>query len=475
MNRNGRSPEEPIPTTTSPLIRNQVPKSPFWQVGLNATLNATTRLAAGRRQSSHVRAWLSSYDDSAVVSSNAGALEVPFQRWLKFKEAFSPKFVVDALASVRRTPRSCIDPFGGSGTTALTCSLLGVRAVTMEVNPFLADLIEAKITKVDPTAVVSAYAEVTHSMERDRRRRRQAVFDGPKSLREPGFNGRYVYSAEAFDRLVQTRDAIDRLAEPTIRRLLRVLLGSILVETSNVVVNGKGRRYRGGWQRRRVDAFQVDELFANAVRMAARDMAEFGSVMTTPATVLRGDCRVLLEHKLDPVDIALFSPPYPNSFDYTDVYNLELWMLGYLTGSADNRRLRISTLRSHVQVQWERRSPTVASESPLLQTTLARLERSRELLWDARLVEMVADYFADMSTVLGGLRRSVRKGGRVVAVVGDSCYAGIRVDTAGILSDVARRQGFLVRQRCRIRSMRASAQHGGGRKLSEDCLVLDVP
>jgi hypothetical protein len=64
---------------------------------------------------------------------------------MKFKEAFSPKFVVDALASMPHTPRRCVDPFGGSGTTALTCSFLGIDSVSIEVNPFLADLIEAKL------------------------------------------------------------------------------------------------------------------------------------------------------------------------------------------------------------------------------------------------------------------------------------------------------------------------------------------
>jgi len=37
----------------------------------------------------------------------------------------------------------------------------------------------------------------------------------------------------------------------------------------------------------------------------------------------------------DPVDAAIFSPPYPNSFDYTDVYNLELWVLGYLDDASE--------------------------------------------------------------------------------------------------------------------------------------------
>jgi hypothetical protein len=87
---------------------------------------------------------------------------------------------------------------------------------------------------------------------------------------------------------------------------------------------------------------------------------------------------------------------------------------------------------------------------------------------------MVADYFEDMASVLRGLRRCVRRGGRVIAVVGDSCYADVRVDTVAILSEIASGEGYDVRERTRIRSMRNSAQHGGRRQLSEDCLVLGM-
>ncbi len=344
----------------------------------------------------------------------------------------------------------------------------------MEVNPFLADLIRAKVTPLDSVSVVNAYSEVAKILERHRTGKQVAVF-GPASLREPGVKRRFVFSADAFDRIVQIRSAIAEIRGPKIRRLLKVLLGSILVEASNVVVNGKGRRYRGGWERRQVDAFRVDELFAGAVRLAVRDMAEFGAALRTTPTVLRGDCRELLASCGEKVDVALFSPPYPNSFDYTDVYNLELWMLGYLTSPADNKRLRQSTLCSHVQVQWDRQIGTDFTDSQLLRATLARLEKARQSLWDPRLVEMVSDYFEDMGSVLSALRNCVKKGGRVIAVVGDSCYADVRVDTVAILSDIARQHGYIVRERSRIRSMRNSAQHGGKRHLSEDCLVLDVP
>src|SRR5215208_1796907 len=95
------------------------------------------------------RHWLDSQPGAAPLTSNQEWGDLAFQRWYRFKEAFSPRFVADALTHAAdllgRRVETCCDPFGGSGTTALTCQFLNVLPTTIEVNPFLADLIEAKL------------------------------------------------------------------------------------------------------------------------------------------------------------------------------------------------------------------------------------------------------------------------------------------------------------------------------------------
>ena len=93
--------------------------------------------------------WLKGRDPS-LLSTNTGSKLVAFQGWRNFKEAFAPELVGQAFeettAALGRPVRRSIDPFGGSGTTALSSQFLGVDPTTIEVNPYLADLIEAKPT-----------------------------------------------------------------------------------------------------------------------------------------------------------------------------------------------------------------------------------------------------------------------------------------------------------------------------------------
>src|SRR5690348_3690978 len=92
--------------------------------------------------------WLENRD-LPHLSTNAGAPGIAFQNWRKFKEAFAPELIGQAYeetsSALGRPVLNAIDPFGGSGTTALACQFLGVYPTTIEVNPFLADLIEAKL------------------------------------------------------------------------------------------------------------------------------------------------------------------------------------------------------------------------------------------------------------------------------------------------------------------------------------------
>ena len=242
-----------------------------------------------------------------------------------------------------------------------------------------------------------------------------------------------------------------------------------MVEVSNVVVSGKGRRYRRRWQERRRPGAEVDRLFAKTSEAAIAEIHAFAPRAETTYELVCGDCRdALPQHSR--TDLAVFSPPYPNSFDYTDVYNVELWTLGYLTDAASNQALRRSTLCSHVQIS--RNFPPAPSGSPLLATAVASLKAVREELWSPWIPEMVGGYFADVLSVLKATANRLSPGGSAWVVVGNSRYMNIQIDTAAILVELAPKANLQVSLVEPFRSMRASAQQGGRQELAETLLVL---
>jgi hypothetical protein len=440
----------------------------FWESTLAETVRTSERLADSPTRSQDVADWLGLYAETAPTSSNQGVAKLPFQRWFHFKEAFSPKFVADTLGSLPYKVKTCLDPFGGSGTTAMTCRMLGISSTSVEVNPFLADLIEAKLSPLAPAAFCAAYERLITELEITAADT-LPVEGMPPTLVAPGFKDRYVFPTDVYG----TARAILRASgslEPDQARLLRVLLGSVLVANSNVIINGKGRRYRRGWQSKEKRGRDLIGSLDAAVDFAATDLTAFSGLPRGKHKVLRGDARAVLSD-VNEVDVVIFSPPYPNSFDYTDVYNLELWLLGYLKSAPDNRALRHRTLRSHVQMKWET-TPRYAA-SATLDATLEALRAARADLWNPNIPEMVGFYFDDLCRVFQQIARILPLGRYVIVAIGDSQYAGVHIDVASILVECLGRVGFELSERGAIRSMRNSSQHGGAFELSEHCLVFE--
>lgn len=401
------------------------------------------------------------------ATSNVDASRLPFQRWYRFKEAFAPAFVAEAFAGLSSKPRTCLDPFGGSGTTSVTGQRLGIRPTTIEVNPFLADLIEAKLTSYRPEQVRSCWHEVLRLVSQNPVGSWPAEL--PATFVEPGVGGRWIFDAGIAARIASYRAAIDQLSDASVSRLFRILLGSALITASNVVISGKGRRYRGGATCVRPSVAGLDQLLDDGFAAIYSDIVGYGARPEPGYSVIRGDARERLDD-VSCVDVVLFSPPYPNSFDYTDIYNVELWALGYLTSRAENRSLREATLRSHVQIvrSFESELP----RSPTFERAYEQLGLVRGRLWSRHIPEMLRAYFGDLSLVLTKCKDRLTPGGHILLVVGDSKYAGVRIDVAGVIAEITPELGLRQIRSMPVRSMRSSAQQGGDFQLTESLVDL---
>ena len=370
--------------------------------------------------------------------TNAGAIELPFQTWKSFKEAYPPELVARAINESAVTVETCLDPFGGSGTTALACQFLGVRPTTIEVNPFLADLISAKLVRYSADALARDLGHIVRGLSESDADIHAKLSNLPASFVEPGVKGRWIFDQKIASRIFALLSAIDLLEDDNHRRLFRILLGGTLLSVSNVVMSGKGRRYRGAWRDRQLPPSRVDNAFLEAARSAIVDIHRYSNRLQPSYEVICADSRTSLKTGI--WDIAIFSPPYPNSFDYTDVYNVELWMLGYLKNFDANRALRQATLTSHVQISRPLAPPPHGSS--LLDATIARLGDVRHSLWDRRIPEMIGGYFADLLSVMDRIRDHLRPHGSAWMVVGDSRYAGIQIETASIMAELAEVSGW---------------------------------
>jgi hypothetical protein len=122
------------------------------------------------------------------------------------------------------------------------------------------------------------------------------------------------------------------------------------------------------------------------------------------------------------MDVILFSPPYPNNIDYTEVYKLEAWLLGFINSHEEFASQRLRTLYSHPSLLREDFT-TPNGVSPVVEPLIAPLiavvpdDRYRT----ARR-SMIRGYASDMLMTLQSCYRALRPDGHLVYVVGNSLH-----------------------------------------------------
>ena len=93
----------------------------------------------------------------------------PIHRWYPFVEGYSDELVAECLDEAGSGDLAVLDPFGGSGTTALAASLRGHDSMFCEVNPYLAWVADVKVnvTREAAQQSVDSVLRLAESVERD--------------------------------------------------------------------------------------------------------------------------------------------------------------------------------------------------------------------------------------------------------------------------------------------------------------------
>lgn len=367
----------------------------------------------------------------------------PVHRWFSYKEAFSHRLPRELLGRFGAgKTRTVADVFGGVATTALAlqCDPRVERLVSVEYSP-LAHLIgETKLS----------WPELCPK----RLRRRAAKLERYpiiKSIRPPGltaFGNDEIFDPLVLTSLLSAREVIrtTRMSAPE-RAFFRLGLAAIIEDVSGAMKDGRALRILRGRTRRPTclaspptDAIRNGDAVRHALTgQWAAMIADLEALAVqrparrAVAAHLRGDARDLRALRgadgtsaFPPGSVGLFvySPPYLNCIDYSEIYKLELWMLELVRDQREFRDLRLGTLRSHPSIEFPARDYL----APIADTGVARQVEQLASFVERHHVRRgvgrpVRDYFDDMFQVLREQHLALEPGGIAVCVVGNSTFS----------------------------------------------------
>jgi len=380
--------------------------------------------------------------------------DLPRHRWYRFKEGFSAG-LVSAFADeyLPKVGGRLLDPFLGSGTTAVEGARLGHHVDGIETNPFMSFM--AKVKSRDYFRIDGIERAALECLDQ---RFRAGAFILPRdsTLVERKGLEKWLLNRSVALRFEQLRTAIANVRPSSRRELLLFALLSSMESVANARKDGKCWRYKTNWKRLAFNGKSLDEAFAAQVIRFVEDL-QVAPRLDGSATILQGDARKDMSRagkKGELFDAILTSPPYLNSFDYTDIYRPEMLMMQVATNSGDLRKQRFKTLRSHVQVAWE---PAAPLGIPLLADKISAIDRAG--LWCGRIPDMINAYFVDLDLVIAGAAKRLRPGATAGFVVADSAYCGVVIPVGSILAEIFERRGFTIQKIMNFRETRGNGHH----------------
>jgi hypothetical protein len=386
--------------------------------------------------------------------SNALEIEtLPRHRWYFVKEGFSPKLVEHAITVGGLRQRELLmDPFSGSGTAPLTGALAGLKVHAFELNPFLRFLSATKLQQVQ----ASEFREAANKLVQHFDCGTPSMLEGYSTFTQGNRWKRWLFPTDVLRTFEAGRLALKN-TPPGSRRLLKLALLASIMDCCNATRDGKCLRYAEGWQEEQSTPQDFKQRFEDRATTIAEDL-ETTPINTRESQITRGDSRALVaKSRGEKFRICITSPPYLNSFDYSDVYRPELFLGRFVRSNKALMKIRLQTVRSHLQANWK--DPVRTDFGVLYSDCISLLEERPTDLWNPRIPKMVQAYFEDMEGILKWLRKSAQDNASLWLVVSTSAYAGVQIPVDLILADIGQRNGWFLREVGVLRYLRSSSQH----------------
>lgn len=357
--------------------------------------------------------------------------------WLRLTPAYSLK-IVESLIVGQAGARRILDPFCGTGTTALSAAYHGHSAVTTDINPFLTWLAQVKTAHYSPASLKAARQACRAALD-------LVAHAGVAPLPAPAiFNIERWWNSSALTFLCLLGAAIETVTEPgsAPRNLLQVAFCRTLIAQSNAAFNHQSMSFKNNGQLLLPLAVDHGEMFAADVEFVIGGAAQNPTGTTTVVAADARDLRAAVE---GPFNLVITSPPYANRMSYIRELRPYMYWLGFLQNARAAGELDwtaiggtwgIATSRLN---DWER--PAQHFESTHLADTLRAIS-SGENKNGFLLANYVAKYFDDMWVHLSELPALLAPGAELHYIVGNSTFYGTLVATERLYAEMLALLGF---------------------------------
>ncbi|WP_417212489.1 hypothetical protein [Bizionia sp.] len=407
---------------------------------------------------------LANISESANLSkdvTHTDARKEPIHNWFPYLEGFSETFIENILNSLNEKPKVIYEPFSGSGTVPVYCKRNNIDCFYSEVNPFLIELTDLKLSifdfsENDKKSIHDNLLQISNDLNKilDNTKQDKVLLKSYKNV----FERSIYFEPENFDKVLKLSTYCKQIEDVNISQFVKIAICNSLLPSS-LLKRAGDIRYRKGKELDNIA--NIVDLVVKRLKIIAKDIVNLSEQKNDIHFEYNYNSKIYDEKYESKVDVIVTSPPYLNGTNYIRNTKLELWFLGYLKVKKD-----LSGFRKEVVTSGINDVTTIEKEIEL--PAIDDILNNAELWYDKRIPKMIKDYFFDMNIVISNFYKYLRKGGYVFLDIGDSVYAKKHIPTDLILLDLFKRNGFTVVDNLKLRDRRSK----GGMIVKQCLLVL---
>jgi hypothetical protein len=361
--------------------------------------------------------------------------------WLRLTPAFSVHLISDLIRSLPADAR-VLDPFCGTGTTALVCAEEGIESSTTDINPFLLWLGTVKCSKYSVQDIAEA-----------RRIAQEAVnalrsSNGTQPWIPPLFQIDKWWDSPLLEKIGKARAVIEEHSKNASRGaidLLKVVFCRTMIETANVSFGHQSMSFKKADQQMSLEV--PEDIGETVVANWEQSVSSILNAAETPVVsqprFVHCDARNLAKgFAAESFDCVITSPPYPNRMSYIRELRPYMYWLGYLGDAKQAGEMDWEAIggtwgcATSNLMKWEHPADiTVPFEAfPGILTSIAETS--------AVLSRYVEKYFCDMVTHVRDLFDVMKPEGSVHYIVGNSKFYDVMLPVEEIFAALFRNVGF---------------------------------
>jgi hypothetical protein len=365
--------------------------------------------------------------------------------WFDYYAGYADDFVAQMVGALADRGAPMLDPWNGAGTTTSVAAAHGMHAIGFDINPAAVLVAKAKLLQSDVADSVMPLCEEVIAAARDHGHVAASDDDLLRTWLRPTSANRIRRMERTIAHLLIPPGAGRLLSSPSLDRtssLAAVLLLALFRAVRTTLA--PFQTTNPTWFRIRVKpedriGVQLDR-FESSFRAAAAALAQAASRNTFPTRGLASSAGLgsstSLPLEAGTIAAAVTSPPYCTRIDYAVATAPELATLGI--SRQEFGKLRAEMIGTPtLQPEDERSIP-----SDKLEDLTTTIRKHPSYAAEKYYLPFCRQYFNGMHASLAELDRVVRDSSPVVMVVQDSFFKDVRVDTPGILAEMAKSFGW---------------------------------